>query len=48
MRSTIASGMIAPNSFSLIQRADLAERSGTTPMMSDNLSVMPCSESRAM
>ena len=48
MRSTIASGMMAPNSFSLIQRADLAERSGTMPMMSDSLPAMPCSASRAM
>ena len=48
MRSISASGMTAPNSFSLIQRADLAERSGTTPMKIDSLSVTPCSASRAM
>ena len=36
-RSTIASGMMAPYSLSLIQRADLAERSGTMPTMNEQL-----------
>ena len=44
----MASGMVAPNSFSLIQRADLAERSGAMPIKTDTLPAMPCSASRAM
>jgi hypothetical protein len=40
--------MMAPNSFSLIQRADLAERSGAIPINIDIRSVRPCSASRAI